>query len=308
MTLHLGRRTMGLFTAALLLLLMSACGFGGGTPASPQTPTQVLQHSSDALKQLKSAHLDLKVTVGVQANLATPLPSTSGTPAPTAVTITASGTGDEVLPDKVSLQLTLGILGRNLSFAEITDGNKVFIQNKGQWYVLDKSVLTGSASNPVSTANVPDLSKLLALTTGAQVTDHGTESLNGQSLRHLTITLDKNGLKQLFESSGLAGSMGAAAQQAIDKLFNGSSQFSASLDFWVDESTSYIHRVEEKFTLNLDLSSFATPGTRSTSGNVSINADIVLDLSKFNDPSIKVTDPPNAIPTTNPAGIFSGLQ
>jgi hypothetical protein len=62
-----------------------------------------------------------------------------------------------------------------------------------------------------------------------------------------------------------------------------------------------------KFNLNIDASSFATPGTTSKGPSaITMGFDTTIDLSRFNDSSITVTTPANAIPTNNPSTIFTG--
>jgi len=190
-------------------------------------------------------------------------------------------------------------------------GNQLYFQNaQGQWYVMDKSTLAGSTnsfSSLLSSASVPDFNKLLNLVQkDVTVADHGDETLNGASLRHITVTLDKNGLAKLLTSTD---QLKGVAGQSINAMLSSLSNFGASLDFWFDESTSYIHRFEMKLNMALDLSKFTTPTPGTTTGTtsgISIKADIVVDLSKFNDSSIKITAPANATPTDNPGVIFGG--
>ncbi len=296
----------GLLLLVAVLLLVSACG------GSSVTAGQLLSNSATAMKQVKSLHLDMTATEGFSIS---GLPS-SGTSSsiPSSLNINLKASGDEVLPDQSSLKLTAGgIPGlSNFAFSEIVKGSQVYIQNAhGQWYVIDKSELTGSSnstfSSLFSSASVPDFNKLLELVQkDVTVADHGDESLNGANLRHITVTLDKNGLSSLLNSTGqFQGITG----QTLDSLFSSLKNFGATLDFWFDESTSYIHRMEMKLNLGLDLSKFVTPTPGATTGSpagISLNADIVVDLSKFNDPSIKITAPANAIQTDNPATIFGG--
>lgn len=304
-----GRYILGLLLSIAALLIISACS-PGSTGSSSQTPAQLLQNSASAMKQLKTAHVDMKMTANVGAIGLTPTP---GSTTPTNITFNINATGDEVMPDQASLNLTIGgFSGVNLSLAEVLKGDKVYIQNsKGQWYVINKSVLIGSnsTSNPLSGASVPDFNKLLDIGQHAQITDHGDQSLNGVNLRHITVTLDKNSLKQLLESTGQLNSLTGANSQRFEQFMNSTKNFQATLDFWSDESTSYVHRIEMKFNLNLDMSSFVTPGTTSnTPSAITLAFDTTIDLSKFNDTSIKVTAPANAIPTDNPSTIFFGGQ
>ncbi len=311
MIIHKGRYIFGLLATVAVLLIMSACG-SGSSGSSSQTPAQVLQNSSSTMKQLKTAHVDMKMTANVGAVGITP---TAGSTTPTNITFNINATGDAVLPDQASLKLTMGgFSGLNLNIAEVLKGGKVYIQiSNRQWYVIDKSILTGrnGTSNPLSGASVPDFNKLLDVGQHAQLADHGDQSLNGETLRHITVTLDKNAMQQLLQSTGqLNGLLGSNAQK-IQQVMDSIKTSKATLDFWIDENTSYVHRFEMKFNMNLDLRSFATPGTTSTGNTpstITIALDSTVDLSKFNDPSITVTVPANAVPTDKPGTIFSSGQ
>lgn len=308
MTMYKGRYMLGLLATIAVLLLMSACG-SGSIGSSSQTAAQVLQKSASAMKQLKTAHVDMKMNANVGAVGITP---TAGSTTTTNITFNINATGDEVLPDQTSLKLMIGgFSGLNLNMTEVLKGDKVYIQSgNGQWYVIDKSVLTGSSgtSNPFSSASIPDFNKLLDVGQHAQLTDHGDQSLNGETLRHITVTLDKNAMQQVLQSTGqLNGLLGSNAQKLMDSIKTSQ----ATLDFWIDENTSYVHRTEMKLNMSMDLSSFVTPGTTSTGNTpsaITLALDMTIDLSKFNDTSITVTAPANAIPTDNPSTIFSSGQ
>jgi hypothetical protein len=296
----------GLLALVAVLLLVSACG------GSSLTAGQMLTNSANAMKQVKSLHFDMTASVNVTASEQPDSNSVSFIPGNGNITVKASG--DEVMPDQASLNLTASGMG-NFALAVILKGNQLYFQNaKGQWYVMDKSQLTGSSdstSNLLSNASAPDFSKLLdMLQNDVTVIDHGDETLNGATLRHITMTLDKNGLLKLIQGSSQFKQLPASSQQSINQILNSDlSAFNASLDFWFDEATSYIHRMELKLNAAADLSKLpaSVAGSTTTSGNISLAADIVLDLSRFNDPSIKITAPANATPVDNPGAIFSGL-
>ena len=302
----------GLLILVVMLVLLSACG------GSSVTAGQLLTNSASAMKQVKSLHLDMTMSLNVAIS---GLPTgTSTSSIPGNINATASVSGDEIMPDQTSLKLTAsgnaGASGAGkISFAEVVKGNQLYFQNaQGQWYVMNKSQLgssSDSTSNLLSNASAPDFSKLLALLQkDVTVVDHGDETLNGASLRHITITLDKTGLLKVIQDSSQFKQLPASSQQSINQVLNSSlSAFNASLDFWFDESTSYIHRMELKLNAAADLSKIPGANSGTTSGTpsaTSVKADIVVDLSKFNDPSIKITAPANAIPADNPGVIFGG--
>jgi hypothetical protein len=290
----------GLLSMVAMLLLVSACG------GSSVTAGQLLTNSATAMKQIKSLHLEMTATVNLTAS---GLSGSNATGFPGNTNITLKASGDEVMPDQTSLKLSSSGTGK-FSFAEIVKGNQLYIQNaQGQWYVFDKSKLdsaTNSVNNLLSNASAPDFSKLLTmLQKDVTVADHGNETLNGASLRHITVTLDKNGLTKLIENTDQFKGLPATSQQSVKDVLTSVSNFNASLDFWFDEATSYVHRFELKLNTALDTSKLtATATTASVPPAFSLKADIVLDLSRFNDSSIKITAPANAIPTDNPGVIF----
>ena len=304
------------------VMFISACsqpitGPTTGTTSS-LTPLQVLQKSANAMQQLKSAHAEIQSSNSVQSSNATATVATStatattgtstststpasSTPIPTTSSLTIKGSGDEALPDQEQLNLTIN---QNTHLAEIVQGNKVYVQNaQGQWYVLDKSAFQGIVANPFAGVNF-DQNSLLALIQHTQITDHGTQSLNGQNLRHITATLDKEGVRQLLnDNPQLAGSLGG---QNIDAILNNTKSFLSSVDVWIDESQFYVHRTELKLNLVADTSGLnGTPTATATPqpSSITTNLDTVVDLSKFNVPVV-ITPPTNAIPTNNPGAIF----
>ena len=304
---------LGLALAAALLVV-SACsssisiGAGGSPTPSSLTPLQVLQNSAKAMQKLNSVHFVTTSIGSFQANNAG-TPTTAVTPGINNTSVNVKTSGDAALPNQEKSQITLN---QSVNLAEIVTADKVYIQNtKGQWYVLDKSTLQGYAGgNPFAGVNLPNMHDWIALLQHVQLTDHGTEALNGQNLRHITATLDKDSLKQLLTSNGQLNS--EFGKQNVDSVLNSAKSLSATLDAWIDESTFYVHRTELKFNLNADLSSLrgasGTPAATATAtvpSNVTTALDSIVDLSKFNEP-VTITPPANAIPTDNPLVIFGG--
>ena len=308
-----------LIALAIVLLLISACSpTGGGSSGSKLTVLQLLQNSSKAMSQLKSAHVDLKANGSGQAitTNATPTTGTTTTITPTAtvnqVTFNLIGSGDEALPNQEVMQFDVSQNGATTTpttshLEQIVQGDKVYIKNtKGQWYVLDKSVLKGYVDNPFSGIKSPDLTELIGLLEHTRITDNGVQSLNGQDLRHITIAMDKVALKQfLSNNQQLIDILG---QQNLNAVIDNTKTFSSTVDLWIDEATAYVHRTELKFNLGVDtgtLSRSITPTVTTVivPSNVTTKFDSIVDLSKFNE-SVTVTTPTGAIPTTDPTTVF----
>jgi hypothetical protein len=297
-----------------ILLLISACSPStGGTSGSSLTVLQLLQNSSSAMSKLNSAHVDLKATGSGQAissNTATP--TTGSTPTTSNGTFSLTGNGDEALPNAESMQfaVTQNITnGTNTTsnLAQIVQGDKVYIQNtKGQWYVLDKSALKGYVDNPFSGINNPDLSLLIGLLQHTKITDNGIQSLNGQNLRHITIALDQVALKQFLSNNQQL--LDILGQQNLNAIIDHTKAFNSTVDLWINETTSYVHRTELKFNLSADTSTlgqYLTPTVTTVvvPSNITTNFDSIVDLSKFNAP-VTITPPPNPIPTSDPTTVF----
>jgi len=295
------------------LLLISACSqtVSTGTGSSSISVSQLLLNSAQAMKNLKSAHI-VTQTNGMLQTLGTTATPTVGTPTPTPsasqVTFNITGSGDEALPTQEALQLSVsqGTNGQATNLAEIVQGDKVYIQNaKGQWYVLNKSTFEGYTGNPFSGVNGLDPSDLLGLIQDTKITDHGDQSLNGQTLRHVTITFDKAAFQKILQNDPqLANVFG---QQNINAILNSTNTLTANLDLWIDETNFYVHRTELKFNLNADMNTLSQSVTPVAMfplpAGVITNFDSKLDLSNFNAP-VTITPPAGAIPTDNPLVIF----
>lgn len=251
------------------------------------------------MKQLKTAHVELQATTTLDTKQISAATPTTTTGLPMHIALTIKGSGDEILPDQAKVQLSLN---KGTAISAVMKGNKFYFKNaEGTWYVLSKQAFQGATGNPFSGANL-DQNQLLSLLQQVKIADNGTQSLNGQKLRHLTAMLDKDGMHQLLNSNPqLGGSLGLS----IDAFLKNIKTSQSSIDVWVDESTFYVHRMELKLSLTIDTA--AVIGTSPTNGaslpTMTLSADLLVDLSKFNVPVI-ITQPANAIPTDNPAVIF----
>ena len=291
----------------IVLLFVSACGSITGTSGSSQTAIQVLQKSATAMKGLKTVHFDMNL--GETLNMGSSTSSSTSSTTPSHFNITVKANGDEVLPNQVSLQLTTALnagSSSNIKFAETVTGGKVYIQNsKGQWFVLSDNQFKTSGTNPFAGTDISGYNNLLTLAQKATFVDHGDQTLNGVSLRHITVTLGKNTLSDLLNATGALNKLSAQQQQTMQKMLNNIQLQNAGLDLWIDENTDYVHQMEIKFTMNINTASLVTPTTSSSStpSNISTAIDITIDYSKFNAP-ITIKAPANATPTNNILSAF----
>jgi hypothetical protein len=278
-----------------LVLLISACGQStstGSNSASSLSVGQVLQNSANAMKQLKSSHINLQSTTNIQTGAGDTTTGASSTAQN--VNIQVKGDGDQQLPDQEQLNLTLN---NTTNVSEILQGNKVYVKNdQGKWYILDKATLQNTVGNPFSGFTI-DQNSLLGLLQDIKLTDHGTQPLNGVNLRHITAQLDKTALQQLLTSDPqLKNTFG---QQNINTVLNNTKTFVSTADVWIDETNFYIHRSELKVNLAADTSAVGNGAPNS----VKTALDLIVDMSKFNE-TVTITPPTNATPTNNPAAVL----
>ena len=291
-----------LMALAATLLLFSACGpsTGSGNSSNNKIPTlQVLQNSQKAMSNLKSAHVALQMKGSGQ--------QTGSTTAPGNITFSLSGSGDEALPNQEKMQLTTtqSVTNTTSNLNEIYANNTLYVQNNGgQWYALNGSSAE-NAGNPFAGFGSLSMTQLLQLLAHTQITDHGDQSLNGVTLRHITMQLDKYALEQLLDSNKqLVNLLG---QQNINAAINNAQSFNATLDLWIDETQFYVHRSELKLNIKANTASLKqsitpTPGSTvqgSIPASVITNLDSIVDLSNFNAP-VTITPPANATPITIP--------
>jgi hypothetical protein len=293
-----------ILTTALLvsvLFLVCACnqpGTGNSTTSgsSSLTTLQVLQNSENAMKQLKSSHIELQSTSSYHI---TGSQSTTGSAGSSLIppngTASVTASGDEALPDAEQLQLTIN---QNTKITQIVEGNNIYVQNaQGKWYVLNTNDFAGLVGNPLSSVNF-NQNSLLGLIEHANISDHGDETLNGQSLRHISAALDKTALTQLLQANPqIAQQFG---QQNVNDLINNLQSFQSTIDVWIDESQFYVHRAQLQLNLTANTSNVSNSGPSTTTGSLKTT----VDLSKFNE-TVNITPPSNATPTSNPAVVFA---
>ncbi len=308
------KHTIPLFALLLTTLFVSACGSitttTTGKPSS-LTPAQIVQNSANTMKQLKSAHIELQnstILQGVGGTSGTPAaattPTANGTPTANNLSVKVTGSGDEMLPDEAQFKLTLS---QGTTISQVLKGDKVYLQNaQGKWYVLDKTALQNTAGGSTFSGFNIDQSTVLGLVQHAKITDHGDQQLNGESLRHITADLDKEGLKQLIKDNPQFSS--SISSQNLDTVLAKTKTFQSSVDVWIDETKFYVHRTEVKISLGIDTSSVSgTPTAAGTVPNtVTTNQDSIIDLSKFDQP-VTITPPTDATPTNDPTVILGGV-
>lgn len=166
---------------------------------------------------------------------------------------------------------------------------------------MDKSAAQVSS---FANTDVTGYNKLLILK-DVKVTDDGKTTLNGASMRHLTIVFGKDALSDLMNTTGTLNNLPASQKQEMGKALQYMTMKNTVLDVWIDNTTAYLSRFQLQFDLNMDMSKLITPtpGTSSSSLSFDINQNTTIDYSKFNAPAT-ITTPGHATPTTSIQNIF----
>lgn len=269
---------------AALLFILASCGMPGMATSS-SAPTQTLQNSATAMSHLNSAHIDLQAKVNVQS---APSSTNSNT---SALTFNVTGHSDVAHPDQVSADLQLG---QTPLLSVVSAGQKVYVRGKnGTWFFLDKSQVKDGTQDFFSQSLTQRMGQIMAILQNAKLTDHGQESLNGQKLDHITATLDQQSLQAL---SGQLNALLPADQQSVQNQVQ-----KATLDLWIDQSTSYVHQAKLDVVTQVDIDKIPTLAhsqisTSSTLLPVELNVQV--NFSKFNQP-LHIQIPTNAVPFTN---------
>ncbi len=298
----------------MVLLLLSACGSnasttqeGGstagktsGSTSSGKTPQELLESSIVAMKELKTAHFEMTTVTQTSSGSAA---SRQGSG------MDLKDSGDQVFPNELSMQLTINSAGasQGVNLAEVVTGQKVYIQNpKGKWYVLDDAAMDASA-NPLAGANVTNYNNLLTLAEKSKLTDHGSETIGGTTVHHISASFGSQALHDLLTATGQLNSLSAQERAKMEQALKDAKLENPTLHLWIDETTFYVRRLELKFVMNVNSSATATTG-KSISSSItpsvmSTSVDTTIDYSKFNAP-VKIAAPTSATATTNVAQIF----
>jgi len=256
-----------------LLFVLAACSMP--TLGGASSPAQTLQNSAAAMAKLRTVHVDLQTTLAVQAGNAQ-----------NHITINLTGQGDGAQPDQASIRL---FLGANPLLALISKGSKVYVQGRNHvWYWVEKSAIRDAAQNFFSQSMATRMGQIITVVESAGLTDHGQESLNGDSLDHITATLDQQTLQTL--NSQLRGLLPQG-------VHSGESQITAaSLDVWVDQSTGFVHQAILNVTTRIDTTALqAYLGHAGSQGVVPVSVQAKVSFSKFNQP-VTIQAPDGALP------------
>lgn len=261
----------GIGFLALLFVLVACSVPGAGT-----SPGQTLTSSATAMSKLSSVHFDLQTSLAVQSNN-----STNG------VTYNVTGQGDAASPDKATVNLNAG--GSPL-FALVSSGQKIYVQLKGgTWYSVDKDKVKDAEQNFFSQSLAQRLGQIMSVVQDAQLTDHGQETIGGQSLDHITASLDQQTLQSL--SSELNGLAPQGAQSGLNKITK------AVLDVWIDTSTSYVNIAKLDIVTQVDASAlehFSGQQIDAT-GALPVELKAQVTFSKFNQP-VTIQPPASSTP------------
>src|SRR5579859_2238250 len=282
----------------LLLILTTACGFPGMQTAvpTPQPPLTLLQNSQKKMDAVQS--------LALSGNYTSKTSSTDSSSTDTDTQMTLSGKMSR-LPASLSVQVnaTVTTLGTTfaLPLAMIVLDQKGYIQNtkkNGPWYLLTGQQGQDLLGGGIGSLGTTTQDGLLSVATASDITDHGTETLNGKKLRHLTLTVidSKEALKKAFlEATGDFKSLTPEQVDSI-KLQTG------TMDYWIDETSLYTYQQADHYAAQ-----YHADGTNTiTSGTPNTTKDQTMTLMYSNfDVPVGIKAPENAQPLQNVLDLVS---
>jgi len=178
--------------------------------------------------------------------------------------------------------------------SDVIINDKAYIKiGQGQWYVVDPPNIdytSGVYITSVFSSPTINLNSLLKLIEHTQFTDHGTEIVQGQPLRHITVNMKKDAFLLLVsDNPHLKSSFSSLNLNAVKNL-------NTSVDVYIDENQFYVHRTVLQVNLGTDDNNLTTSTILS----------VTTDLSKFNQP-VTITEPANATLLTDLKQLLSGI-
>lgn len=249
----------------------------------------VLQKSLQAMQQLKSVHVAVQGTGTIQTSgdflpkLARGIPySLSATADIDIVHRQGQAYADlKLLPpqaEALSLEATARLIGHVL-----------YLQGpNSQWISLD-------LVRTQALGELPQLQNLLTLAGDITVIDHGITTVQGQQVRHLTLSIDQHALGQIMDT--VRQQQGKQALASIQTAGMG-------VDLFIDTATSLLVRAQVKgsFSVNVDelLKATGQVNTSTPQGNqarmLTVSFALTVTLSKFNQQIPNVVSPQQARP------------
>jgi hypothetical protein len=257
-----------------------------------------LQKSVQAMRQLKTVHVDVKGGGTIQ---------TSGQMLPVFAATTPYslyGTGDiDINKQEGKTHMTLKLRPPGGPETLIKDGarllgGQLYLQAPThQWFVLDPASVILKVH---ALGSMPQPQDVLALVQHITVTDQGRTTVAGHQTHHLTLTLDQHALG-LFTN---------AVQQPQAKQALASIQTPAGLriDLFLDQATSLLLSAQVKGsvrvgvdTLLKSLGQGSPPIAQDNQARtITVTFALTITLSKLNRPIPKVVAPPHATPIVLP--------
>lgn len=248
-------------------------GTRSGTAASADD-VALIKESAKAVEELTSYHFTMEVA-----------PSEF-------ITRPVEAEGDFVGPNSTYIKGTAG--GEQIE--QLIVGENVYRKTAGgEWVLAEKPEtnpgdMTAAFSTEALTAGgnpVKGFSDLLESIPEFQ--DQGEETINGVKVRHFTFDLD------------MAAMMGGDVAE-VEKMFGGEIPPLGNGAVWIDPATKNMHRLDIRMDigvlLRMMIEGFAqafgtpTPGGAGPTPFPELAFDMSMTISKHNDPSITVPEPP----------------
>ncbi len=275
------RRQFAPLVGLALSVLVSACGAVG----APETPQQALASAAQKTTQLKSVKYDFRGSI--RMNLPSQIAQSLGQIAPGNLAIDFTGRGEAVFPDRSHTTVSTRMGSISIDSETVVIGTTVYVKNPmtGRWISA-----AGTGSPNASSLTLADpLSSAQLLDSAQSITDLGDSTLDGATVHHYRVALDKAKLMQRVQS--LPAYQSQQAQQLFRQIIE---QGTLILEVWFGKDDHLVRRISADASITLDVSQLMAimGGAAMAPGSAAhMTQHSVINYHDFNAP-VTVTAPP----------------
>ncbi len=261
-----------------LSVLVSACGAVG----APETPRQALASAAQKTTQLKSVKYDFTGSISMKLP---PIGQSLGAAGKLAIDFT--GRGEAVFPDRSHTTVSTRMGSISIDSETVVIGMTVYVKNPmtGRWISA-----AGTGSPNASSLTLADpLSSAQLLDSAESITDLGDSTLDGATVHHYRVVLDKAKLMQRVQS--LPAYRSPQAQQLFRQII---AQGTLVLEVWFGKDDHLVRRISADASITLDVSQLTAivgGAAMSPGATAQMTQHSVINYHDFNAP-VTVTAPP----------------
>lgn len=310
-------KSVSMWTVLVLLLaltLLAAAGCGGdkSSSSSPETTAapavsaeQVVKDSEAKMAQLKSASFTADMGLEVQGDPNKMTDPTQKAMLSQGISLHVEGKS-ATDPTAADMKMSLGIAGQTMDFGMMAQGDKVWVEYQGKWYVVDQKD-SKSLSDQAETGAAPtEQLKSLGLDPSAWGTSYemvgSTEAMAGTQVYHVKATADPaklaEDLTKAMNDPSMLNKLGdpSTAKQLEQGLAQNKKQVEELKKSLKDVAVDYWIGVDDMLMRKVELSAgLVTKGQQGMEGIDGMSMKMSVTMAEFDQP-VSVTPPAKSLP------------